>query len=196
MANPILRQGAKFVFAILSLSTAHIGSNASPIVFIRHAEKPEGGFGQLTCQGLNRALALAPIIAQSFGKPHAIFAPNPSHPKKDAGIFYDYVRPLATVEPTAVLFGLPIDVSLDFDDRKGLIAALEKRRAQDHNVFVLVACEHKQIAPANLHEVKDWDSKDFDSIYVIAIEHSRNSTRATFEHKHEGLDGQPNTCPH
>jgi hypothetical protein len=26
---------------------------------IRHGEKPEGGFGQLNCQGLNRALALA-----------------------------------------------------------------------------------------------------------------------------------------
>jgi hypothetical protein len=110
MANSILRQGAKLVLAILSLSTAHTGINASQdeaavqtIVFIRHGEKPEGGFGQLTCQGLNRALALAPTIARSFGKPDAIFAPNPSHPKKDAGIFYDYVRPLATVEPTAAL---------------------------------------------------------------------------------------------
>jgi hypothetical protein len=55
------------------------------IVFIRHGEKPEGGFGQLNCQGLNRALALAPIIAKSFGRPDAIFAPNPSHPKEDAG---------------------------------------------------------------------------------------------------------------
>jgi hypothetical protein len=216
MANSILRQGAKLVLAILSLSTAHTGSNASQdeaavqtIVFIRHGEKPEGGFGQLTCQGLNRALALAPIIARFFGKPDAIFAPNPSHPKKDAGIFYDYVRPLATVEPTAVFFGLPIDVSLDLDDRKGLIAALEERRAPDHNVFVLVAWEHKQIAPvvrailsaqgaeaANLQEVEDWDGKDFDSMYVVTIGQLRNSTRAAFEHKHEGLDGQPNTCPH
>ena len=30
------------------------------IVFFRHAEKPSGGYGQLTCQGLNRALALLP----------------------------------------------------------------------------------------------------------------------------------------
>jgi hypothetical protein len=216
MANSILRQGAKLVLAILSLSTAYTGSNASQdeaavqtIVFIRHGEKPEGGFGQLTCQGLNRALALAPTIARSFGKPDAIFAPNPSHPKRDAGIFYDYVRPLATVEPTAVFFGLPIDVSLDLDDRKGLIAALEKRRAPDHNAFVLVAWEHKRIAPvvrailsahgadaASLKEVEDWDGKDFDSMYVVAIRQLRNSTRGTFEHKHEGLDGQPNTCPH
>jgi hypothetical protein len=215
MANSIIRQGAKLAVAILSLSTAHTGSSApqdevavQTIVFIRHGEKPEGGFGQLTCQGLNRALALAPAIARSFGKPDAIFAPNPSHPKNDAGIFYDYVRPLATVEPTAVLFGLPIDVSLDLDDRQGLIAALKKRRAPDHNVFVLVAWEHKQIAPVvrailsahgadaeNLRDVADWDGNDFDSMYVVAIKQQRNTTRATFEHKHEGLDGQPKTCP-
>jgi hypothetical protein len=216
MAISILRQGAKVVLAILSLSTAHASSGASQdetavqtIVFIRHGEKPEGGFGQLTCQGLNRALALAPTIARSFGKPDAIFAPNPSHPKKDAGISYDYVRPLATVEPTAVLFGLPVDVGLDLNDRRGLINALEKRVASGRNVFVLVAWEHKQIAPvvrailgahgadaANLKEVKDWDGKDFDSMYVVAIRQLGNSTRATFEHEHESLDGQPNTCPH
>src|SRR6516225_2847059 len=206
MANSLLRHGGKLVLAILSLSVTHTGSNATQdeavvqtIVFIRHGEKPEGGFGQLTCQGLNRALALASIIAESFGKPDAIFAPNPSHPKKDVGIFYDYVRPLATVEPTAILFGLPVDVSLDLDDRRGLLAALEKRRAPDRNVFVLVAWEHKQIAPlvralttahgadaADVEQVEDWNKKDFDSMYVVAIRQQlRNGTRATFEHKHE-----------
>ena len=217
MANSLLRHGGKLVLAILSLSVTHTGSNATQdeavvqtIVFVRHGEKPEGGFGQLTCQGLNRALALAPTIAQSFGKPDAIFAPNPSHPKKDAGIFYDYIRPLATVEPTAILFGLPIDVSLDLDDKKGLLAALEKHRAPDRNVFVLVAWEHKQIAPlvralltahgadaADVKQVEDWDKNDFDSMYVVAIRQQlKDGTRATFEHKHEGLDGQPNSCLH
>jgi len=114
------------------------------IVFIRHGEKPEGGLGQLNCQGLNRALALAPIIAKSFGRPDAIFAPNPSRPKEDAGRLYDYVRPLATIEPTAIWFGLPVDVSLDFQDKEGLQAALENRRVPDHNVFVFVAWEHRQ----------------------------------------------------
>jgi hypothetical protein len=117
------------------------------IVFVRHGEKPESGLGQLNCRGLNRALALAPIIAKSFGRPDAIFAPNPSHPKEDAGRLYDYIRPLATIEPTAIWFGLPVDVSLDFQDGKGLQAALENRRMSDHNVFVLVAWEHRQIAP-------------------------------------------------
>jgi hypothetical protein len=86
------------VVAALSWSIPLVGGKAGQtekavetIVFIRHGEKPEGGFGQLNCQGLNRALALAPIIAKSFGRPDAIFAPNPSHPKEDAGRLYDWV---------------------------------------------------------------------------------------------------------
>ena len=145
------------------------------------------------------------MIAQSFGKPDAIFAPNPSHPKMDAGVPYDYVRPLATIEPTAVFFELPVDVSLDLYDTRGLVAALEKRRARDRDVFILVAWEHKQIAPIPLAlsrpwrrcgRCEDWDKEDFDSMYVVSIRQLANGTRATFEHKHEGLDGQPNTCPH
>jgi hypothetical protein len=199
------------VVAALSWSVPLFGGKAEQtekavetIVFIRHGEKPEGGFGQLNCQGLNRALALAPIIAKSFGRPDAIFAPNPSRPKEDAGRLYDYVRPLATIEPTAIWFGLPVDVSLDFQDKEGLQAALENRRVPDHNVFVFVAWEHRQIAPIvrallaahgadaeMVKKVQDWDRKDFDSMYVVTI----SETKATFDQKHEGLDGQPDGCP-
>ena len=199
------------VVAALSWSIPLVGGKAGQtekavetIVFIRHGEKPEGGLGQLNCQGLNRALALAPIIAKSFGRPDAIFAPNPSHPKEDAGKLYDYIRPLATIEPTAIWFGLPVDVSLDFQDKEGLQAALENRRMPDHNVFVFVAWEHRQIAPIvrallaahgadaeMVKKVQDWDRKDFDSMYVVTI----SETKATFDQKHEGLDGQPDGCP-
>jgi hypothetical protein len=199
------------VVAALSWSIPLVGGKAGQtekavetIVFVRHGEKPEGGLGQLNCQGLNRALALAPIIAKSFGRPDAIFAPNPSRPKEDGGRLYDYVRPLATIEPTAIWFGLPVDVSLDFQDKEGLQAALESRRLPDHNVFAFVAWEHRQIAPIvrallaahgadaeTVKKVQDWDRKDFDSMYVVTI----GDTKTTFDHKHEGLDGQPESCP-
>ncbi|HEX3993473.1 MAG TPA: hypothetical protein VHX39_20045, partial [Acetobacteraceae bacterium] len=78
------------------------------IALIRHGEKPPAGLGQLTCQGLNRALALPAVIRKVFRRPAAIFAPNPAEQKPDNGTLYDYVRPLATVEPTAIAFGLPI----------------------------------------------------------------------------------------
>ena len=178
---------------------------AATIVFLRHGEKPEGGLGQLNCQGLNRALALAPVIAKTFGRPDAIFAPNPSLPKEDAGRLYDYIRPLATIEPTAILFGLPVDVSFGFADTQGLQAAIEKQRVPDRNIFVLVAWEHRQIAPTvrallaahgadaeSVKKVPDWDRSDFDSMYVVTI----GEAKTTFEQKREGLDGQPEACPH
>jgi hypothetical protein len=186
-----------------------IDGAAETIVFVRHGEKPEGGLGQLSCQGLNRALALPSVMADSFGRPEAIFAPNPSVPKEDAGKFYDYIRPLATIEPTAIRFALPVDVSVGFDDREGLQAALEAHRAPDRNVLLLVAWEHRQIAPIvrallaahgaeaeTINDVKDWAGNDYDSIYIVTIHQRGETTKVTFNHGYEGLNGEPSACPH
>ena len=48
------------------------------IVLLRHGEKPPTGLGQLTCKGLNRALALPSLLIGRYGKPDFIYAPNPS----------------------------------------------------------------------------------------------------------------------
>ena len=53
-------------------------ANGETIVMVRHGEKPPGGLGQLTCKGLNRALALPSVLIGRFGKPDYIYAPNPS----------------------------------------------------------------------------------------------------------------------
>jgi hypothetical protein len=66
-----------FLIPVASAIGDEINGAAETIVFVRHGEKPEGGLGQLSCQGLNRALALPSVIADSFGRPEAIFAPNP-----------------------------------------------------------------------------------------------------------------------
>ncbi len=80
--------GQIIICSILLLSAA--GSSKSDdvtqtLVFIRHGEKPNEGLGQLNCKGLNRALALPPVIANSFGRPDVIYAPNPSDKKKTRG---------------------------------------------------------------------------------------------------------------
>jgi hypothetical protein len=71
MAGSLFRQAGMIVLATLFLSALHThsitaqeGAATQTIVFIRHAEKPKGGFGQLACQGLNRALALAQLLGQ------------------------------------------------------------------------------------------------------------------------------------
>jgi hypothetical protein len=191
-----LAKAAAFVALVLTvLQVSAIGDEingaAETIVFVRHGEKPQGGLGQLNCQGLNRALALASVIANSFGRPEAIFAPNPSVPKEDAGKLYDYIRPLATIEPTAIRFGLPVDVSISFDDREGLQAALEAHRAPDRNVLLLVAWEHRRIAPIVRALLAAHDA-----IYIVTIRQRGETTKATFKHGYEGLNGQPSACPH
>ena len=172
------------------------------IVLIRHGEKPALGLGQLTCQGLNRALALPAVLERNFGKPDAVFAPNPAQAKEDQGRPYNYVRPLATIEPTAIAFGLPVDVSVGVTDLDGLRQKLEN--ATYRNAVVIVAWEHVYLVKfarvllgkqgGNPSLVPDWPPGDYDSMYVIKIHHGDGSN-ATFEQRRENLDGQPMTCP-
>jgi hypothetical protein len=44
-------------------------ASGETIVLIRHGEKPDSGLGQLTCKGLNRALALPALLIGRYGKP-------------------------------------------------------------------------------------------------------------------------------
>lgn len=174
------------------------------IVLVRHGEKPDDGLGQLSCQGLNRALALPKVVEALFGKPDFVFAPDPAHSKPDHWKSYDYVRPLATIEPTAIRFALPVNTQFGQEDDKGLVAALERRDYR--NALVLVAWEHRKIediaralladngADPKVH-VPSWAYEDFDSIYVIRISRTSEGTHATFEQEHEHLDGQPKQCP-
>jgi hypothetical protein len=196
----------------LLLATAGVlfATGAHPketIVFLRHAEKPKAGLGQLDCQGLNRAMKLPAVLARTFypgaasPKPAAIFAPNPAVQKKDKGDDYDYVRPLATIEPTAISLGLPVDVQIGFDDDKSLRKALEKKDYRD--ALILVAWEHSVIPDVarkllkdgggEPNRVPDWDKHDFDGMYVVTIDWDNET--AEFERKTEGLDGQAQSCP-
>jgi hypothetical protein len=43
--------------------------------------------------------------------------------------------------------------------------------------------------------VPDWKGTDFDSIYVLRIRRAGTAATASFELNHEGLDGQPTSCP-
>jgi hypothetical protein len=171
------------------------------IVLVRHGEKPDAGLGQLDCQGLNRALKLPAVVEGMFGKPKAILAPDPAKEKDDHGVLYDYVRPLATIEPTAIHFAMPINTKIGVDDVSGLKAELEK--SDYHDGVVLVGWEHKIIVDVardllsahggNPDDVPKWKGDEFDNIYVVKIDWSGG--KATFEKRAEGLDGQPKVCP-
>ena len=61
-----MRQRFLWIIALLLLVAADARAEQT-IVFLRHGEKPSGGYGQLTCQGFNRALVpIAGSARQSF----------------------------------------------------------------------------------------------------------------------------------
>src|SRR5262245_11611330 len=77
------------VLLVLCFAAAVPAHADETIVFMRHGEKPSGGLGQLTCQGLNRALALPSVLIGKFGRPDFVYAPNPNVKMNDpAGSFY------------------------------------------------------------------------------------------------------------
>ncbi len=204
MSTVALCLGLCLVSLVLAGPAARAADPATQtIVLLRHGEKPPMGLGQLDCQGLNRALALPPVLARRFGRPAEIFAPNPATRVRDEGGVFDYVRPLATIEPTAIALGMPVDASVGFTDTDGLQRRLGEPHL--HNALVFVAWEHLRIVHiarsllarhgGDADAVPAWRDDDFDSIYIVRIVRTGDRVKAIFEHAHEGLNGQPRSCP-
>lgn len=180
------------------------GETTETIVFLRHGEKPEAGLGQLNCRGLARALALPAVIERRFGRPDAVFAPSPAVRKPDGGVPYDYVRPLATIEPTAIRFGLPVDTRFGWNDLDGLEAALvapERAGAR-----LLVAWEHDEIVAITRRllarfggdpaSVPKWRGGDFDRLHVLTLTRGTDGhVRVALTIDAEGLHDLPDDCP-
>jgi hypothetical protein len=172
------------------------------IVFLRHGEKPSGGYGQLTCQGLNRALALPNVLTGMFGKGSYLYAPNPAVKIADpAGSFY-YVRPLATIEPTAIRLGLSVNTKYGYSDVAGMQSVLINS-AKD-NTTAFVAWEHAYLVKIvqsimNAYgggvTVPAWISGDYDTLYVVRVNYATGVPQAQFHKAVEGLNGQPTACP-
>src|SRR3954451_21664243 len=100
---------------VFFVAAAHARADQT-IVFFRHGEKPSGGYGQLTCQVLNRALAITNVLAAMYGRGSCVYAPNPADKVADpAGPFY-YVRPHATIEPTAIHLGMSVNTHYGYSD--------------------------------------------------------------------------------
>jgi len=177
-------------------------TSVETIVFIRHGEKPPEDLGQLTFQGLNRALALPEVLISKYGKADFIFAPCTTK-LVHAGIPYSYVRPLITIEPTAILLGLPIEAKFSYDDIGGLQKALSEPVYRSSVIFV--AWEHRELDDlvknmlgsfgADPAIVPKWPGGDFDSIYVVRIRTQDGKRTASFTHDYEGLNGESSRSP-
>jgi hypothetical protein len=192
------------VFIGLTACVRVDGQTVETIVSIRHAEKPSGGLGQLTCRGLNRALALPTVLVAKYGTPQFVFAANPTQ-KVDGEdqSEYFYVRPLATIEPTAIRCGLPVNTQFGYQEIKGLETELEKPAYQSATIFV--AWEHyllddfvKDLLKSHggdPTQVPAWPHDDFDSIFVVKITRSERGASVAFTIDHENLKNLSDACP-
>lgn len=193
---------------LLVLSLGPLLCAQETIVAIRHAEKPKAGLGQLNCQGLNRALALPQVLIPRYGRPAAIFAPDPAEQVSDRSqTLYSYLRPLITIEPTAIALGMPVNAQIGFTDIVRL--QTEVTAPAYANALVYISWEHlllNEFAQQMLRSygkdvsaVPDWPNSDYDRIYIfkIAPASAAGSKRElTFSIDHEGLDGHlSDTCP-
>lgn len=185
----------KKLLLTLLLSLSILAGAQTTVVIVRHGEKPEAGLGQITCQGLNRALAL-PSVLRRYGQPSAIYATNPATKKKDSGVDFFYIRPLATIEPYAVSVGMPVDIAYEMHQTGDLADKLLKTQG-----LVVVAWEHHQAAVLARDLVKkaggepsvvpSWNDADFDGIYVVRV----NGNQVEFKREQQGLKDLPERCP-
>ena len=193
-----------YILVLLPSILIPSASAAEKIVLIRHAEKSPLGLGQLNCQGLNRALALPNILIKKFGNPSVIYTPNPSVRKKDQGQLYNYIRPLATIEPTAIRLGMSVNTEFGYDDIKSLKKAL--LNPINSNSVIYVVWEHhlletmtREILASfgkNPKIVPQWNASDFDSIYVITIvDDGKSKKDVSFIKESEGLNNAQVSCP-
>jgi hypothetical protein len=190
------------VCLLLSISCARAQET---IVAIRHAEKPPTSLGQLTCKGLNRALALPKVLVPRYGKPDRIYAPDPgTHVGRLGNLSYSYVRPLMTIEPTAIQLELPVNALIGFKNvgqlRKELLAP------ENVNSVIYLAWEHvylnefaKRLLKAygkDQSAVPDWPNDEYDRIYVFRIKDEGGKKDLTFSIESQGLSGSlSDKCP-
>lgn len=178
--------------ALLLLSQSALAQET--LIFVRHGEKPANDSGQLTCKGLNRALALPDVLLDRYGKPDFIFAAGPKENKTGSSL-----RALSTIMPTAVRVGLPIDIQFHADDIAGLQQELLSDKYQNSRIFI--AWEHKNLDKAvknivaarggDANLVPEWPGSDFDSIFVVTLDQGKVS----FRQEREGLTQLAESCP-
>lgn len=174
------------------------------IVFLRHGEKPNKEIGQLDCQGLNRALALPRVLMSKFGRPDFLFAPATTRlPSFGGGGGPNYLRPLATIEPTAIQLGMPVDTDFGYSNIDGLAFELIQQKYQ--NALIFVTWEHNELVKlvrqlvrkfdGDPNQVPNWHGNDFDSLYVVRITGLGPTRSVSFAQDHEGLSNLSNDCP-
>ncbi|NBF06556.1 histidine phosphatase family protein [Pseudomonas sp. Fl5BN2] len=189
-----------------SVSRAQPADGTQTLVFLRHAEKPAGGLGQLNCQGLNRAIDLASLLPEKFGKAHYVFAADPTRNVEEGELdnSYSYIRPLMTISPSAIKLGLPVNIDFAANDTSDLADELLHDRY--HNSIIYTAWSHgylpeliNKVAEEAVGETRpiteDWASNDYDSLFVLTLTWRNGKASLHSQSYKQGLDNGEQSCP-
>ncbi|HEX2630562.1 MAG TPA: histidine phosphatase family protein [Chitinophagaceae bacterium] len=159
------------------------------IVIVRHGEKPKSG-DNLTCQGLNRALALPDTLYKRFGRPDHSYVPTIKTGTKTSS-----VRMFQTITPYAVQYDLTVNSNYPESDTVKFAKHLKTKKG-----LILVVWEHTNIPGIARHlGVKNpdpWLSTDFDSIWIIDFVQNKKTKAITiyYSTQQEGITPS-STCP-
>lgn len=152
------------------------------IIIIRHGEKPAHG-DNLSCQGMNRALALPAVLFNRFGRPDWSYVPRL---KQDKGT--SHARMLQTLTPYAVQQNLTINTQFAEDQ-----VSAAARHVLGRSGTVLMVWEHSQIPPLaralGVPDPPSWEKSDFDSVWRV----TPGRGKARLEISSQGLHPQE-TC--
>jgi hypothetical protein len=176
-------------FCLLLMGMQAFSQHASlKVVLIRHGEKNDAT-GNLSCQGLHRAMMLPAVLNAKFARPTAIFAPS-LNDHKETG----HARMFQTITPFAVQDSIAIDTKYAVAKDSAVANAIMKKKG-----VVVVCWEHGNIpAIAKALGVQTpnlkWGNNDFDSIWIVTYSKDKNGNWvATLSTDKEGLK-PPSTC--
>ncbi|MGY2399382.1 histidine phosphatase family protein [Pseudomonas sp. SDO5271_S396] len=207
MMLPLLLAGGAIGLSLESpLSSAEPVDGVQTLVFLRHGEKPAGGLGQLNCQGLNRAMNLATVLPEKFGKANFVFAANPTRNVEEGELdnSYSYIRPLMTISPSAIKLGLPVNIQFSANDTSALADELVEDKY--HNAIIYTAWSHGYLpelinkvaseASGRKHTITDdWSGSDYDTLYVLTLTWHNGKASLLSRNYKQGLDGGNEHCP-
>ena len=202
----LLIASAVFWFSVGKGVHAEPKNGTQTLVFLRHAEKPEAGLGQLNCQGLNRAIDLSTVLPSTYGKADFIFAANPSRHVEEGkdDQSYSYLRPLMTVGPSAIKLGLPINIDFAANDTSDLADEFMRDKYRDATIYTawshgylpeLINKVAREASGKDLKLVDDWTGDDFDSVLVLTLKWNDGKATLQYENYKQNLNGGEAGCP-
>ena len=206
-ANPPESWSAQGAAAPAATMVDHYAIPPLNLVVFRHAEKPlrDDGLmaedGNLGEQAQQRLTHLPDRLLKEFGCPDMLVTANPAVKmlNKKTGQYFNYIRPLATIEPLSIKLNFPVWTPYGYNQndllaRDFLTDKAFRRRPDGAPRTVFMAWERQNIgklyrelveqgklkdfagetiefdgASHNCAPLPQWEQCDFDSIWLIQI---------------------------